>query len=78
MTERCWHGKFSEMRCAEPGRFGRPDDRADASSATRGPAVPFMRAARWCLVHRHPGDLLVETDPPGQGHTGAPPEGQSS
>jgi len=79
MTDRCWHGKFSEMRCPEPGRFRCLDDRADVSSPTRGSVARFMRAARWCLVHRHPGDVLVEGDRHGRGHTPpCPPEGQSS
>jgi hypothetical protein len=78
VTERCWHGKFSETRCSEPGRFGRPDDRADASNPTLGSKARFMRAARWCLVHRQPGDVLLEADRDARGRRGARPEGQSS
>jgi hypothetical protein len=59
--ERCWQGKFSGLsQCPAEGRYGNPDYRGRADRPGLDTFVSFMRAARWCAEHRHPGDRLLE------------------
>jgi hypothetical protein len=64
VTERCWHGKFTATQCCEPGRYGNPGYRFPSGRPKLNTTVKFMRAARWCVVHRHPEDVLLEADVP--------------
>jgi hypothetical protein len=69
VMERCWHGKFSgSEQCADEGRYGNPEYRADAGRHGLNATLKFMRAARWCAAHKHPDDRLLEL-----GDTGASP-----
>ena len=49
---RCWSRMaFPERRCDQVGVYGFPE--------FTGPAETFVRAARWCLAHKHPSDRLL-------------------
>ena len=68
--ERCWHGKFSgEGQCVDEGRYGNPDYRYRPDRPGLDTFISFMRAARWCAAHRHPGDRLL-----GSAEEGATPK----
>jgi hypothetical protein len=58
--ERCWHGKFSGgEQCPSEGRYGNPGFRGRRERPELEATVKFMRAARWCATHKHPGDRLL-------------------
>jgi hypothetical protein len=58
--ERCWHGKFTGAeQCLSEGRYGNPDYRGRADRPGLDATIRFMRAARWCAAHKHPGDQLL-------------------
>jgi hypothetical protein len=58
--ERCWYGKFSGTeRCPSEGRYGIPDYGGRPDRPGLGATVRFMRAARWCAIHKHLGDTLL-------------------
>ena len=64
--ERCWHGKFiGSEQCLSEGRYGNPDYRRRPDRPGLDATIKFMRAARWCAAHKHPGDRLLE--PSGDG-----------
>jgi hypothetical protein len=59
--ERCWHGKFGgEDQCAGEGLYGNPDYRYRPDRPGLDTFIAFMRAARWCTVHKNPGDRPLE------------------
>ena len=63
VMDRCWHGKFTGTgRCPEVGRYGNPDYRPDGCRSGLNWSVKFMRASRWCLAHKQPGDRLLAPD----------------
>jgi hypothetical protein len=58
--ERCRQGKFTGAeQCPNKGRYGNPDYRGGADRPGLDATHRFMRAARWCAAHRHPGDRLL-------------------
>jgi hypothetical protein len=58
--ERCWHGKFSGAdQCPHESRYGNPDYRGRPDRPGLDVTIKFMRAARWCADHKHPGDRLL-------------------
>jgi hypothetical protein len=60
-VERCWHGKFTGTgQCPEAGRYGNPEYRPAGENPRLNATLKFMRAARWCLAHKHPDDRLLE------------------
>jgi hypothetical protein len=76
--ERCWYGKFTGTgRCSEIGRYGNPEYRPDACQPGVNWSVKFMRASRWCLAHKNPGDRLLapEDDIAEAAASGTPPGG---
>jgi hypothetical protein len=79
-VERCWHGKFTGAgQCPEEGRYGSPEYRPTGENPRLNATLGFMRAACWCLAHKHPDDRLLGpgaaeqsgggTQPPGSGLT---------
>ena len=59
VIERCWHGRFTDTPCSELGLYGCAAHRL-AGRPAPAETLSFMRAARWCLAHRHPGDVLLK------------------
>ena len=60
--ERCWHGKFSEEgQCTAEGRYGSPNYRYRPDRPGLDTFISYMRAARWCAVHKNPGDRLLDS-----------------
>ena len=63
VMERCWHGRFTRTgQCPELGRYGNPEYRPDGCRPRLNCSVKFVRASRWCLAHKQPGDRLLAPD----------------
>ena len=56
----CWHCKYgpADLRCPEHGIWGWTDAAADKAGAAKD---SILRRARWCKLHKHFDDQLLES-----------------